>query len=363
MRAEATQIDIAIIGGGIVGLWICRELLSKHPQYTIALFEKESYLLEHTSGRNSEVLHAGIYYSTNSMKHRFCIEGNSLWREYFKKHQLDFLDCGKYIVSPEDEGTELDAIYEQAKKNDVPDLSWAKQETVKTLSEVVKVKRAFYSPSSAVLNVANASKRIQQEIEAKGGIILIKNEIAVVEKTMNSFQLTMKDDSRVISQYVVNAAGLGAVGLRQQLGLFEYSNFFVKGNYLSLKKSLALKNLIYPVPPKDKLSLGVHLTLDSFGNQKFGPDSELVDEINYQIPPSVIDKMFPSIKNLFHTVTIDQLQLAYSGIRPKVKNTLSQIEPDFIIQSPISNYLELLGIESPGLTASPAIAKFVSDKI
>lgn len=362
-QQEPTQIDIAIIGGGIVGLWICKELLRKFPNYHIAIFEKENYLFEHTSGRNSEVLHSGIYYPTNSLKHMMCIEGNILWKDYLKTTDIRFLNCGKYIVSHKDTTLQIDELFEKAKKNNVPNIYWADQKSIRKLSDYVKVTKAFFSPSTGILDVATIGKTLRTEIENKGGIVLMNTRVISIESVNNAFLINLSNGDKISTQITINSCGLNAIETRGLLGLKNYQNFYVKGNYLALTTPIPLKNLIYPIPPTDKLGLGVHLTLDIDGNQKFGPNSEFVDQISYNSPNNLIETMLPSIKELFHTIKREHLNLAYSGIRPKIKNDKGDVIQDFIIESPIKNYIELLGIESPGLTSAPAIAKYIANKL
>lgn len=362
---ESTKIDIAIIGGGIVGLWCAYEILKKKKDLTLVVFDKETFLGEHTTGRNSEVLHAGIYYPHNSLKHKLCIEGNRLWREFSISNKLALLDCGKFIVSNKN-SEKLDKLFFQAGENDVPKIRKATLTEINELKKIVIADDAFYSETSAVLDTSSSLKCLEFLITNLGGIILKKSEIVSISKDSDGFSLTCNED-QINAQIVINCAGLFAVELREKLGLNDYSNKFVKGNYLKLMKKLPFNKLVYPIPPEHGLGLGVHLTLDNRGDQKFGPNTEEIRKIDYSMKDSLIEELFSSIHEIFHTVKRDDLQLAYSGIRPKVYDKHKKLVTDFIFNTQkehfIEYYYELLGIESPGLTSAPAIAKMVADSL
>lgn len=359
IKNEQIELDVAIVGGGIVSLWIAFSILKRWPNLNLAIFEKEKFILEHTSGRNSEVLHAGIYYPNGSNKHLLCLEGNRLWREFINQNQLEFLDCGKFIVSNYDQKEQLEVLYQNAHDNGV-NVRWAKTDEICSSRGVVNFSHSFYSPTSGVLNVSLAAKFLLQKIEALGGIVLYSTEVQKINHYGNDYLIELSDHTSVNTKYLINAAGLWSTNIRTMLGLNDLVSFYVKGSYLTLSKKLPLKNLIYPIPPENKLGLGVHLTLDVGLNQKFGPNTEIIQDVSYSVQNNLIDQMYPEINKIFPTVKSSDLILGYAGIRPKIRQLDESIVNDFIIQSPIKNYIELLGIESPGLTAAPAIGKYVT---
>ncbi|MFA6238828.1 MAG: FAD-dependent oxidoreductase [Bacteriovorax sp.] len=362
---ESTKIDIAIIGGGIIGLWCAYEILKQKKDLTLVVFEKESYLGEHTTGRNSEVLHAGIYYKNNSLKHKLCIEGNRLWREFSKTNHLPLLDCGKFIVSNKTPD-KLDRILSQAIQNEVPKIRRATSREMAELKDIVAADEALISETSAVLDTSSSLKCLEGLIERSNGIILKNSNIKNITSSQKGFTLVCNEDL-IGAKIIINCAGLFAIGLREKLGLIDYSNRYVKGNYLKLTKKLAINRLIYPIPPDHGLGLGVHLTLDNQGDQKFGPNTEETETIDYSMKESLIDELFEPIHEIFYNVKKSDLQLAYCGIRPKVCDKNKKLINDFIFNTPkehsINNYFELLGIESPGLTSAPAIAKMVVESM
>jgi len=356
------KIDVVVVGGGIVGLWTAYEILKNYPHLSLALYEKELHLGEHSTGRNSEVLHSGIYYPYQSLKHLTCLEGNRLWREFIQKYNLNFLDSGKYVVALSDQSLQFDQLFEKARNNNVPGVRKATAEEVKSLKSEVACDQAFFCPTSGVLGVSDALKALSQLIHDLGGFI-VKGEKFQIEQFDASGFIFNAGSDKMRAGILINAAGHHAVELRSQLGLSGYQNRLVKGNYLSLKRKLKLHNLIYPLPPAHGLGLGVHLTLDVSGAQKFGPNTEEASTVNYAMSEAVIEQMFPAISQLFPNVQMQSLALAYAGIRSKILDQKGQLQTDFIIGTPkkhnVANYYEYLGIESPGITASPSLAKLM----
>lgn len=354
------KIDIVIVGGGIIGLWSAYEILRNKPHLSLVLCEKEQYLGEHSTGRNSEVLHSGIYYENQSLKHLTCIEGNELWRSFIKETNLSFLDCGKYVVSTTENQARFKDLFQNALKNGVPGVRMASAQEIADFESEVRLEQAFFCPTSGVLNVSEAIGVLNRLIEDLGGIILRGEKFQILEKDSQGF-LFQAGGEKMKASVVVNAAGHFAVDLRAQANLQGYKNRFVKGNYLILKEKLKLNQLFYPIPPVHGLGLGIHLTLDTSGAQKFGPNTEDVSNLDYSVNEGIIDQMYPSISELFPTVKKKSLALAYSGIRSRIVNSKGELIRDFIFGTPkehgVEGYYEFLGIESPGITASPALAR------
>lgn len=365
MPKDVSEIDVAIVGGGILGLWSAYSILKKHPHYSVVIFEAESYLGEHTTGRNSEVLHSGLYYPTNSLKHKHCLAGNVLWREYVKSKNLPFLDCGKIIVATKGQVEDLYKLRKKCVENEVKGVRELTIEEKKALEKILNIENGFFIGSSGVLNVSESLKALSADVERLGGIILRNSKIAITAYCNEKFTLSTNGDE-IIANNLVNTAGLYTIDLREQLGLGNFSNYFVKGNYLTLKKKLNCDKLIYPIPPSHGLGLGVHLTLDTANGQKFGPNTELVKQIDYSIKDTLFAEMVPSIHAIFKTVNADDLQLGYCGIRPKIKKD-GVLITDFIFNTKnehgIKNYFEFLGIESPGLTSAPSLARMLAELI
>jgi L-2-hydroxyglutarate oxidase LhgO len=365
MPWEKEKIDVAIVGGGIVGLWCAYSLLKKNPDRTVVVFEAEPYLGEHTSSRNSEVLHSGIYYPTGSLKHLHCVRGNELWREYVKEKGMPFLDAGKVVCAVKGQEEKLESLFQQGRKNDVPRMRKLSKSEISAYKDILNIDDGFFCETSGVLNVAEALGHLWRDIESMGGMVLVKNCVKLKSFGDGEFVLDVNGDE-IYAETLVNCAGLFAVEFRKALGLTDYENFYVRGSYLKLTRKMNADKLIYPIPPEHGLGLGVHLTLDTDGGQKFGPDTEPVERIDYALEESLKEKMLPSIHEIFKNVHGEDLQLGYAGIRPKVKKN-GKLVTDFVLNTSrehkIPGYYEFLGIESPGITASPSLAQMLNEVI
>jgi L-2-hydroxyglutarate oxidase LhgO len=360
------RIDVTIVGGGIVGLWCAFEILKKDPQLVVAVFEKDSFWGEHTSTRNSEVLHAGIYYEKNSLKQSSCVAGNILWRDFLKNHPSLLLPIGKYIVSSFNNQDEFENLFNHAMSLGVQGLKRVNSLELEKLKKEINCNDGFFSSTTAVLNSAECIKLLLYNLEKLGCILLLNSEVKVTNSSHDGFKLQVHKNE-FHSNHLISASGLFAEKFRLDLNLRNFKNYFVKGNYVNLKKKLDINHLIYPVPPKNSHGLGVHLTINCAGEQKFGPNTELIDRIDYSQKIDVIESMYPAIKNLFPNVEKSDLSLGYSGIRPKITSEDGTLVKDFIFNTPkqhlIPHYYEFLGIESPGFTAAPALAKELVKKL
>lgn len=358
MSNEIEKIDIAIVGGGIVGLWSAYYILKKFPSLSVVVFEAEKYLGEHTTGRNSEVLHSGIYYPTGSMKHVHCVSGNLLWREYISKKALPFLSCGKIVCATSQQKEKLEALYQQSQNNGIQEVRRLTAREIEDYKRILHVDAGLFCGTSGVLNVAESLHALRNDVEHMGGVVLTSSRVSLLEQSSNDFLLSVPG-GQIRAAVLVNAAGLFALDFRKNFELADFENFYVKGSYLKLMKKIAVDKLIYPLPPAHGLGLGVHLTLDTSGDQKFGPNTEAVNQIHYGIDETLVDKMLPTISDIFKTVRAEDLQLGYAGVRPKVKKN-NELMVDFIFQTKadhgIKGYFEFLGIESPGVTAAPSLA-------
>lgn len=357
------DLKIAIIGAGIVGLQIARELIERG-ETDFAIFEKNIYPGEHSSSRNSGVLHAGIYYPKDSLKQKLCLEGNKLWSDVASKYEIPLERSGKFIVSTSpEEDQELESFYNFVLEKEVPGIRWATPIELKEISQFVKVSKAFFSETTGIVSVSEAIKAFQNFIFKNNIPLLLDQGVEAITKTTSGFHLMVGDD-QISADFVINCAGLEAVNLRKLLGLNEFENYWVKGRYLKLNKPYYTDSLIYPIPKKNLKGLGVHTSFEFDKIVRFGPDTEDVSTIDYSTDEEVIEEMYPEIMKVFKGIKKEDLSVDYAGIRSKIKSTSNgDFSPDFILDSPIPGYIECLGIESPGLTASPAIAKHVVSKI
>lgn len=357
---ETVAVDVAIIGAGILGLTLAYEVKNQFPDCEIAVFDKEPYLGEHSSGRNSGVLHAGLYYPNQSLKHLLCLEGNQLWKKLSLDLDIGFRNCGKLIFSnSESEDSNLHELFEKAVKNDVP-IKWASDKELQVLKTDVNAFNAISSPSTSILNVSEALTKLKYNLEARGVNVFLASQVDSIISDKDKFLINFPDFD-LIANKVINVGGLGAINLREKLGLNELENYFVRGHYLSTSQKLKYETLYYPIPPADLKGLGVHSTIDLDGKVKFGPNTEEITEVSYTPPKNSLDEMEGLIGVYFKNIDKTKLHWDYAGCRSKIRfKNDKKLFTDFWIKSPIKNYIECLGIESPGLTSAPAIARLVA---
>lgn len=355
------HIPFVIIGGGVVGLLIAKELNKLFPDKEIVLFEKGPFFGEHCTHRNSGVLHAGLYYPRESLKRGLCIEGLKIWTAEYSQFVNN---CGKYLIATNTkEEVELDKLFQNAIDNGVKELTWCGAEELSSLQEFINVTKAFFSKSTSILNIGDTLKEIEVSLQ-KENIYLFKNQaVENIEFHSNKFMIKTNLED-ISSDFVINTAGLGAVDLRKKLGLKDFENEFVKGNYLKLKKRYFNESLLYPVPLPGLKGLGIHTSFGEDGAIRFGPNTEDVSKVDYDLSENLVSNMSKDILKVFKGIEETDLEVDYCGIRPKIKRN-GKLFTDFYISNGeeygIKNYIECLGIESPGLTSSPAIARRVSE--
>lgn len=364
---ERINIDHCIVGGGIVGLFTALFLREKFPDDSICILEKKIYVGESSTSRNSGVLHSGIYYPTDSLKHSLCLEGGELWKslEFFSEGVVK--ETGKYIFATEEnEEDALKKIFDQGISNCVPGLRFASKRELSEISSFVNCSTAIYSPKSGLINVPVALKLLQSELEKKDVIILKDHGNFNLRRDEKEFLVGFEEFDISVS-YLFNCAGLSAIETRKKLGLNNLENYYVKGSYLTTTQKVDHSVLLYPVPPANLKGLGVHSTMNWDGTIKFGPNTQEVADINYSLENEDLETMKDNVVKMFKGVDRSRLRGDYCGIRSKIKNN-GKLWTDFWIVDGegfgIPNYFEACGIESPGLTASPAIgrklASFVS---
>lgn len=358
------EIDVAIVGGGINGLLIAYELANTNPDYSVALFEKEKFVGEHQSARNSGVLHAGIYYPLDSLKRKFCIEGNHLWRELAKKLEIEINPCGKYIICQHShQEKELEALYQRAVENGVSGVSWVQdKKIIEKISQYAHVHKAFFSSTTAIINTSKAIKNIEKELYKKECPVLLNDEVKKISFLGPQKYRVETDREEIQCKVLILAAGPFNVGLRKQLGLKELEDDWTKGHYLKYQAPFFNESLIYPLPLKNLKGLGVHTSFDIDGMVRFGPNAVDTNSIDYSMDEGVLETMSKAISEVFKGVKHEKLSLDYAGVRSKIKYNGEPFN-DFWIKSDEKGLIELCGVDSPGLTSSPAIAKFVQKMV
>ena len=359
------QVDAVVIGAGVVGL-ACARALALAGREVIVL-EREDAIGTHTSSRNSEVIHAGIYYPPGSLKARLCVEGKLALYRYLGERGLPHRNCGKLIVAAEaSQLAYLEKLKAQAAANGVHDLRMLSEKEAKTLEPALACVAALESPSTGIIDSHAYMLALQGDAENAGATVAFRSPVERGRVRDGGIELEA-GDTRLLARSVVNSAGLFAPQLAGSIAGFPKERMppqrFCKGNYFSLSGRSPFTRLIYPVP--EKAGLGVHLTIDLAGQARFGPDVEWIDRIDYAVDPKRGERFYRAIRTYWPGLKDGALQPAYSGIRPKIQENPEEPARDFVIEGPrdhgVPGLVNLFGIESPGLTSSLAIAGRVGE--
>ena len=364
------QIEYIVVGAGVVGLAIARELALQKRE--VLILEKADRIGTGVSSRNSEVIHAGIYYPERSLKARLCVSGRSQLYNYLKERKIEYQRCGKLIVANNHkEENILEDIYQSSKKNGVDDIQKLNSKNARIIEPELKCKSALFSPSTGIFDSHSYMLNLHGDAENNGAVFAFKTAVVGGFILQDSIQInvqTEKNEMSLLCKTLINCAGLGAQKLASSIQGFPNelvpSQFLAKGNYFSLKGKAPFSHLIYPVP--SRASLGTHFTRDLGGQGRFGPDLQWIDEINYDVDPGRAKKFFSAIKRYWPNIEEKSLCASYSGIRPKIHSKHEKIA-DFLIQDSsthgFNSIINLFGIESPGLTSSLAIAREIAKKL
>lgn len=365
--------DYLVIGAGVIGLAIAKKLSDQGKDCLV--LEKNHRFGEETSSRNSEVIHAGIYYPKGSLKAKLCIEGKEQLYQYCHERAIPYKRLGKFIVATtSEEASQLEVIKQKAQTNGVNDLIWKEQSELTQTEPNVKAHSALFSPSTGILDAHQFMLSLTGDIENAGNAIAYNSEVLAIEQTKTGWLVSINNQGDMISlgcRWLINSAGLWANQLAKQYLPNAPSLYFCRGLYFSYSGKAPFQHLIYPVPEKNTVGLGIHSTLDLAGQVKFGPDTCYLEEINYTFPEdrpleNTKERWINAIRRYFPNVEANRLQPAYTGIRPKL-SAENKAAKDFVIEGPehhgLPNLIHLLGIESPGLTSSLAIANYAASII
>jgi L-2-hydroxyglutarate oxidase LhgO len=361
------QLDAVVIGAGVLGLAVARALALSGRE--VVILEAEDAIGTHTSSRNSEVIHAGIYYPKGSLKARACVEGKVLLYEYCVAHGVPHRRSGKLIVAADaSQLPELEKIQEKAHANGVTDVVWMTRAQALALEPELSCVAALYSPSTGIIDSHALMLAYLGDAEAHGAMLALRSPLERVEARGDGFVLHVDAAETIKSLILVNSAGLRAPTVAKKMEGYRTElappEFYAKGNYYSLAGRSPFSRLVYPIPEPG--GLGVHVTLDLAGQARFGPDVEWVERIggkdDYAVDPRRAERFYAAIRRYWPALPDGALLPGYSGIRPKTAGP-GKPAPDFEIQGPgkhgIAGLVHLFGIESPGLTASLALAKAV----
>jgi L-2-hydroxyglutarate oxidase LhgO len=359
------RVDCVVIGAGVIGLAVARALALAGRE--VIVVEAAHTLGTETSSRNSEVIHAGIYYPAHSLKARFCVAGRQMLYRYCREHHIPHRLCGKLIIATESaQITTLERLFAQASCHGVNDLEWLDKAQVHAIEPAIRCVAALRSPSTGIIDSHALMLALRADAERAGTLFAFLSPVEGGGLRDDGIALDVggTEPIRLLATTVVNCAGLQATGVAKRLRGFPLEQvpacYYAKGNYYVLAGRSPFDRLIYPVP--EPAGLGVHVTLDLAGQARFGPDVEWVDRIDYRVDPHRADAFYAAVRRYWPDLQDGALQPGYAGIRPKLQGP-GQPAMDFMIQGPadhsIKGLVNLFGIESPGLTACLAIADYV----
>lgn len=366
MTAERT--DVVVIGAGVVGLAVARRLALAGRD--VLVLETENAIGTGTSSRNSEVVHAGIYYPPASLKAALCVAGKQKLYTYCAERGVTARNVGKLLVATsEAQLPKLNAIKANAERCGVTDLRWMMADEVRAIEPEVFCLRALFSPSSGLVDSHGYMLALQGDLENAGGMVAFGARVESGRISAHGILIAVGGDEpmELDCRLLINAAGLHACDIARRIEGLPASavprQFYAKGNYFALSGIKSpFRHLIYPMP--EQAGLGVHATIDLGGQTKFGPDVEWVESIDYSVDASRGERFYASIRQFWPGLPDHSLVPSYCGIRPKIVGPGVEAA-DFVISGPrehgISGLVNLFGIESPGLTASMAIAERVAD--
>ena len=363
------DIDCVVIGAGVVGLAIARASACKG--FETLVVERHVRAGEETSSRNSGVIHSGIYYPPGSMKARFCVRGRELLYNYLAKRDVAHRRCGKLIVARGDQLPALDALLRRAIANGVRDLQWLDADAVRALEPEVECSGALLSPSTGIVDAAELVIALIGDLEAAGGTVAYRCDALGARPVDGGFELDVRsgdDEMTLRTRRIVNCAGLQAIDMARRIGGAVATRLpiahFAKGNYFTCSGRAPFSRLVYPMP--NSAGLGVHATLGLDGSVRFGPDVEWVDAPHYDVAPARANDFYAAIREYWPGLADGALQPAYAGIRPKLVGP-GEAAADFVIEDEaahgVPGLVNLLGIESPGLTSALAIAEHVAKRL
>lgn len=354
------RVDAVVVGAGVVGLAVARALATSGRE--VLILEAEGAVGTHSSSRNSEVVHAGIYYPRGSLKARTCVEGRERLYAYCDERGVPYRRCGKLIVAADaNQVDELEAVHRKAHANGVADVAWVGAERAQELEPELRCVAALHSPSTGIVDSHALMHAFLGDAERAGALLALKCMLAKGVVCRGGIELHVEGAEPIHARQVVNSAGLRAPSVARRIdgypGELAPPELYAKGNYYSLAQAPPFSRLVYPVPEPG--GLGVHMTLDLGGRARFGPDVEWVERIDYTVDPRRADRFYAAIRRYWPALPDDALEPDYAGIRPKISGRGAPAA-DFVVQGPrehgVPGLVHLFGIESPGLTSALPLA-------
>jgi L-2-hydroxyglutarate oxidase LhgO len=373
MMQSAVGADVAVIGGGVAGLACAAELARRGR--SVVVLERHEQIGTETSSRNSEVVHAGIYYPAESLKARSCIEGRELLYRRCERDAIGHARLGKLIVATStDQLATLGRLARQAIENQAGGITELEGEQVRRLEPRVRAIAAVWSTNSGIVDAHALMRSYQAELEAKGGTVVTRTRVVALTTRSHGWSIrTLGADDEPFDldcELIVNAAGLEADSIAAMAGLdvdaLGWRIRFCKGDYFGVAPGLGrlASRLVYPVPNTDGAGLGVHLTIDLAGRFKLGPDAHYVDEIGYRVDPAKAAAFAEAAQRFLPEIDASQLTPEMAGVRPRLQGPGDAFR-DFVLAESsawgAAAMVHLIGIESPGLTAAGALARMAAD--
>jgi L-2-hydroxyglutarate oxidase LhgO len=361
------DVECVVVGAGVIGLAIARRLAGDGRE--VIVLEAEGGIGTVTSSRNSEVIHAGIYYPRDSLMARFCVEGRKVLYSYCDDHGVPYRNCGKLIVAATaEERNRLGSIAERARINGVLDMKVLSEGEAFALEPSLSCVGALLSPSTGIIDSHAYMLSLRGDAEAAGALFAFHAPLlrAAAGKGRLTLDVGGEAPMTIGCRLLINAAGHGAPAVARAVDAMPPDRipmpYLAKGNYFSCAARAPFSRLIYPVPVAG--GLGVHLTLDMAGQARFGPDVEWIETFDYAVDSKRADLFYPAIRKYWPDLPDGSLVPAYAGIRPKIVPPAIAAQ-DFMIEGPrdhgVAGLINLFGIESPGLTSSLAIADHVAE--
>jgi len=357
------RVDAVVIGAGLLGLATARALATAGRE--VLILEAEDAIGTHASSRNSEVVHAGIYYRQGSLKARTCVGGRERLYAYCTEQGVPHRRCGKLIVATDDRQLkDLDGIQRNAQANGVTDLVPVGREQARELEPELECVAALHSPSTGIVDSHSLMRAYLADAERAGAMLALKSRLETCVVRAGGIELHVVDADPILATEVVNSAGLWAPSLARRIDGYPAElappELYAKGSYYALAQRSPFSRLVYPVPEPG--GLGVHVTLDLGGQARFGPDVEWIDRIDYTVDPGRAERFYAAVRRYWPELPDGALEPGYAGIRSKISGK-GDPAADFVVQSPhahgVPGLVNLFGIESPGLTASLVLADVV----
>jgi len=367
-------VNITIIGAGVVGLAVAAEVAGGNRQ--VFVLERHETFGRETSSRHSGVVHAGIYYPPGSLKAKLCLKGMEMLYRLCQSSSIGYKNLGKLLVATDDDEIgELEVLLQRGNDNGTPGLKLLSRNEVKKLEPNVEAAAALYSPSSGIIDSHALMKHLAAKACSKEAQIAFMTQVNAIAKTDGGYEVTVKDSEGEYSfptRLLINCAGLGSHKIAGMAGIdidsAGYRLHYCKGEYFSVAgaKNKMVSRLIFPVPPPGIAGVGIHVVLDLDGRLRLGPSIEYVDKIDYTVNSENREYFYNSVKGFLPFIDCDDLEPEMAGIRPKLQAPGEEIK-DFVIRHEadrgLPGFINLIGIESPGLTAAPAIAEYVGSMV